>query len=123
MGVEYSAVSGYGFMFDVANDNIEDIANIAGYKTPSWGFGAYEFVEWLCTKYELNYGVAGDAYGGEEFFLIGVGIYGSDIYGLQEFTPVALEIAQGATEKIQRVLDDLELSDKKIAFYSGMHVF
>jgi len=128
MGVDYSSVSGYGFALDSQEDDLRGMAERVGFVNeqdeddPDY-FDGYEFVDWLCSKFGLNYGVAGDSYSGELFYLIGVGIQGTSLYGLQEFKLRTILPTVDDSFKIQSALDAIGIPDRHVAFYSGMHVW
>jgi hypothetical protein len=122
MGVEYSAVSGYGFVLDDINDDIEGIAKFAGFPVDAL-FDSYSFYEWLSKKYNVNFAYAGDAYDGSIYVLIGA-VTVSNLYGFEDVDFGLSEIESSAelNAELRRMLDDLGI-DKKIGYYTGMYVY
>lgn len=124
MGVDYAAVSGYGFVLDPEEDDILGIATRAGYKSPydDGDDDPYELIEWLCHQYGVQFVTGGSAYSDEVVYLIG-DVESTDVFGLEEVTSLKVLSDSIITEsKLNKMLSDLGIQ-KKIAHYSGLYVY
>lgn len=69
MGVDYCAISGYGFAIPEAG--IQPLAHWVGFEyDQDEGIEAYEFGEWLTKDTMLGYDIVGDLMGGEDIYLL-----------------------------------------------------
>lgn len=114
MGVDYSAVSGYGIVLSPIE--VVEWATLAGNDEEY----AYEAADYLCSKYNLNHVVAGSAYTGEEEFLIGE-CTGVDKFGFVESDGFAF-ITNECYPRLKAMMQDIGKT-KPVGFYSGMHVY
>lgn len=134
MGVDYRAVSGYGFILSDWNDSVADIAERAGFdfdphnqyddvEDAKDDFDPYEFYEWLCQKYGVTFATAGNAYDGDVYALIGVS-QSSDLFGFEEASKYLIEVSidDELNSKLERMLSDLGL-EKKIGYYTGLYIY
>lgn len=119
MGVDYAAVSGYGFVLDPEEDDVEGMAKSLGYNEDE---SYYEAVDWLCQQYGVQFVSAGNAYSNETVYLIG-DVEFTDVFGLAEVTSIKVLSDSIITEsKLNKMLSDLGIQ-KKIAHYSGLYVY
>lgn len=106
MGVDYSAVAGYGFV--IADCDIPDVAERFNYMEFAFDDGEthyideieyYDFLEWLAASTGLNYVTAGDAYSGQLFYLFG-SVSSINIFGLEEIDPRLLEFDRSKVDEV-----------------------
>jgi hypothetical protein len=121
MGVDYSAVSGYGFLIDPNEDSISELAERAGYQYEEDEFDESEFIDWLCAQYGVHYVTAGSAYDGNVCYLIGNG-RSINVYWFEESEMYVQEIKPELTEKLEAMMLSLGLT-KKIAYYTGLYIW
>lgn len=124
MGIDYSAVSGFGFVLSHEEDDLEQIAKNVGFvsKYDDQDYlDEYELAEWIASKYGLDYVMAGDAMSGDTCILIGE-TQSTDIYGLAE-TPMPKKFDQSAEllTNLKNAIRDMGVP-KVIAFYAGMYI-
>ena len=106
MGVDYSAVAGYGFV--IADCDIPDVAERFNYMEFAFDDGEthyideieyYDFLEWLAASTGLNYVTAGDAYSGSLFYLFGL-VSSINIFGLEEIDPRLIECDRSKVDEV-----------------------
>ena len=106
MGVDYSAVAGYGFV--IADCDIPDVVERFNYMEFAFDDGEthyideieyYDFLEWLAASTGLNYVTAGDAYSGQLFYLFGL-VSSINIFGLEEIDPRLLEFDRSKVDEV-----------------------
>lgn len=68
MGVEHSAITGYGFA--IPEEEIEPLAEKLGYEGSEWGFDVWEFGHWLTRNNSLAYEHVGNHLSGEDIYLL-----------------------------------------------------
>ena len=90
MGVDYSAVAGYGFV--IADCDIPDVAERLNYMEFAFDDGKThyideiehdDFLEWFAASTGLNYVIAGDEYSGQLLYLFG-SVSSINSFGLEE---------------------------------------
>lgn len=154
MGVDHSYSAGYGIVLeydDITSDVIEKLQyfpNYSGmtshqdwlnYIKEQYGDdeeidqaeavsdynGLEDVIEFMCTKYGLQYSTAGSSYSGELCWLLGaITSGGSNDYWFTEVTPDIDKFAgyEEVERKINELKSDLGL-DRKLGHYAGMHIY
>ena len=106
MGVDYSAVAGYGFV--IADCDIPDVAERLNYMEFAFDDGKThyideiehdDFLEWFAASTGLNYVTAGNAYSGSLFYLFGL-VSSINIFGLEEIDPRLLEFDRSKVDEV-----------------------
>lgn len=124
MGIDYAAVSGFGFVLSHETDDLEEIAKNIGFvdKYEQGYTDEYELAEFICSKYGLEYAVAGDSMSGDTCVLIG-NVQSVDVYGLAE-TPMPKRFDKDAEllTKLNNAIRGIGVP-KEVAFYAGMHIY
>jgi hypothetical protein len=121
MGVYYKAVSGYGIVLDINQYDFKELSHKVGFEYDDDYFDDYDFVEYLCKQFDLNYSPAGNAYNdGGVIWLIG-DTRSIDTYGLVELRPLT-DIDDTCRPKVEELVKALDV-DLKIGYYSGLYVF
>ena len=142
MGVDYSHSAGYGIVLS-QEDGDDFVAMAIKAKVKPYGYDSfdqfmaevmdederndaydddYEIVDALSRKYGLSYLVAGSSYSGELCFLLGDG-HSDNNFWFEEINSVPNPINIAEIEaKLERFMIEMGIS-KKIAYYSGMHVY
>ena len=106
MGVDYSAVAGYGFV--IADCDIPDVVERLNYMEFAFDDGEThyideieydDFLEWLAASTGLNYVTAGDAYSGPLLYLFGL-VSSINIFGLEEIDLRSLEFDKSKVDEV-----------------------
>ena len=122
MGVDYSAVAGYGFI--IADCDIPDVVERFNYMEFAFDDGEthyideieyYDFLEWFAASTGLNYVTASDAYSGQLFYLFGA-VSSIDIFGLEE---VDLKLIECDRNKVDEVAAKWGFEPH---FYAGLYI-
>lgn len=123
MGVDYSAVAGYGFI--IADCDIPDVVERFNYMEFAFDDGKthsideieyYDFLEWFAASTGLNYVTAGNAYSGQMFNLFGL-VSSINFFGLEE---IDLKLIERDRSKVDEVAAKWGFEPH---FYAGLYIW